>query len=455
MEKWHRNGLIWVLLCAAISVLWGISIGRGGNAWIDFRAVYAGTRCLIHEHNPYKVSDLGREYLSEDGQRPPDTPFNLQAITLYVNVPTTFVVVAPFALLPWGPAHILWMLVTGCAFVLAIVLMWKAGAGYSVPVSTFLACILAINCASVFGAGNTAGIVVGLCGIAVWCFLENRFVRMGVVCLGLSLAIKPHDAGLVWLYFVLAGGAYRKRALESLAITAVIGLTAVVWVWHVAPHWMHDWSGNLAAISAPGGMNEPGPNSFSGHSVYTVVDLQAVISIFRDDPLFYNLVTYLICGTLLLVWSIWTLRTRVSVSKAWVSLAAATAFTLLITYHRPWDAKLVMLAIPPCCMLWARRGGVGKAALWITTAAVLFAGDIPLAVFKTIADSLHVSRAGFGGQLLSAVLIRPESLALLAMGGFYLWTTLKADGAHVESRGSADLSESMSGTAGAGGAGRI
>ena len=71
------------------------------------------------------------------------------------------------------------------------------------------------------------------------------------MCLGLSLAIKPHDAGLVWLYFVLAGGAYRKRALESLAITAVIGLTAVVWVWHVAPHWMHDWSANLATISAP------------------------------------------------------------------------------------------------------------------------------------------------------------------------------------------------------------
>jgi len=172
-------------------------------------------------------------------------------------------------------------------------------------------------------------------------------------------------------------------------------------------------------------MNEPGPNSFSGRSVYTVVDLQAAISIFRDDPGFYNLVTYLICGTLLLVWSIWTLRTRVSISKTWLALAAATAFTLLVTYHRPWDAKLVMLAIPPSCMLWTRRGGLGKTAFWITTAAVLFAGDFPLAVLKTIADSLHVNRSGFGGQLLSVVLIRPESIALLAMGIFYLWTYLR------------------------------
>ena len=140
MGKLRRNGLIWVLLCAAISILWGISIGRGGNAWIDFRAVYAGTRCLIHEHNPYNVSDLEREYLSEDGQRPPDSPYYLDVIVHYINMPTTFVVVAPFALLSWGPAHILWMLVTGCAFILAILLMWNTGARHAPRVSTFLAC---------------------------------------------------------------------------------------------------------------------------------------------------------------------------------------------------------------------------------------------------------------------------------------------------------------------------
>jgi hypothetical protein len=426
MGRWRRDGLIWVLVCVAISVLWGISIGRGGNAWIDFRAVYAGTRCLIHEQNPYKVSDLALEYKAEDGQRPPDTPYNLQAITLYVNVPTTFVIVAPFALLSWGPAHVLWMLVTGCAFIMAMVLMWRAGAENAPQVSTLLTCMLAVSCASIFAAGNTAGIVVGLCGIAVWCFLENRFVRMGVLCLGLSLAIKPHDVGWVWLYFVLAGGAYRKRALQSLVITAVIGLTAVIWVGRVAPGWIHDWSTNLATISARGGMNEPGPHSFSGHSVYTVVDLQAAVAIFRDDPGFYNAVSYAFCGALLLVWAIWTLRAHVSVSSAWLALAAAAAFTLLITYHRPWDAKLTMLSIPPCCKLWTERGRVGKLAFFITAAVVLFAGDIALSVFKVIANSLHVSGDGFGGKLLSLVLLRPEPIALVAMGIFYLWVYLKA-----------------------------
>lgn len=428
MVNMRRQGLIWVLVCAGISILWGTSLARKGE-WIDFRTVYAGSRCLIHHHNPYNLRDVVREYESEDGQRPKLGP----GITLQVNLPTTYVLMAPLAALSWGPAHILWMLLTGCVFALAILLMWHVGASYAPNVSTFLACVIAIDFASAFAAGNTAEMVVGLCGIAVWCFLQSRFGGIGVCCLALSLAIKPHDAGLIWLYFLLAGGAYRKRALQSLAITAVIGLTAALWFWHVAPTWVHDWNGNLAIASARGGINDPGPNTSSAHSIYTVVDLQAAISIFRDDPRFYNIASYLFCGALLLVWSIWALRTRFTVFRAWFALAAATALTLLITYHRPWDTKLVMLAIPPCSMLWARRGRLGKIAFPITAAAALFAGDVPLAVFKTMADSLHTSEAWLGGKLLTVVLRRPESIALVAMGVFYLWTYLAAAEVHAES----------------------
>ena len=42
-----------------------------------------------------------------------------QAVVLYVNVPTTFIVVAPFAMLPWGPAHVLWVVLTAGVFILA------------------------------------------------------------------------------------------------------------------------------------------------------------------------------------------------------------------------------------------------------------------------------------------------------------------------------------------------
>jgi hypothetical protein len=412
--------LIWVLVCAAISVLWGTEIAHTKSAWLDFRAVYAGTRCLIHGHNPYNVSDLEREYLSEDGQRPTTPPTAFRSITLYVNVPPAFIFVAPFAALPWAAATLLWMLVTGTALIAGLLLMWCVGARSSVHVSTFLACILAVNCESIFAGGNTAGIVVGLCGIAVWCFLENRWATIGVVCLAMGLAVKPHDAGLVWLYFVLAGGVNRKRALASGAITAAMGAVALVWLWHVAPHWIEDWRANLAAISAHGGINEPGPNARTD-TIFSIVDLQAALSIFKDAPGFYNPATYLVCGALIAAWSVKALWGKFTEHMAWLALAAATAFTMLITYHRVWDAKLVMIAIPACCVLWAEGGKVGKVAVLITSIAALLTGDLSLTTYYVMLGGVHVNPYWFLAPAINVVLLRPASLALLAMAIFYLW----------------------------------
>lgn len=429
----RRKGLIWVLLCFATGSLWGTWNAVRGSAWIDFRGLYCGTRTLIHGQNPYEQSNVAHEYLSEDGQRPRPAPWappdasrlQFQSLTLWVNLPSTFVVAAPFAVFSWGPAHILWMLLTGLVFILSILLIWHAGASHSPRVATLLACIIGLNCEPIFGGGNAAGIVVGFCGIAVWCFLQDRFAWIGVLCLALSLAVKPHDSGFVWLYFLLAGGVLRKRALQSAAITAVIGLASIMWVSHIAPDWLHEWNVNMVAISAPGGINEPGPSAVKDGSVYSLVDLQGAISIFRDDPHFYNTVSYVTCGMFLFVWAIRTLRTRFSLPGAWLALASVTAFTLLITYHRLWDAELVMLAIPACCLLWAKRDSVGKAAIPITLAALLSSGKISLVIFESTVNSFPWSANGIVEQAINAVLIRPASVTLLAMGIFYLCVYLR------------------------------
>ena len=424
MTKTRRIALAWILLASGISILWGARVGQNGNGWVDFRAVYYGTRCLLEHHNPYKVSELEGVYRAEGGQRPSETVQAHQAVVLYVNVPTTFIVVAPFAMLPWGPAHVLWLALTAGVFILAALLTWNLGASYAPDVSLFLIFILLANCESIFVAGNTAGIAVGLCVVAVWCFLRERFVPAGILCLALSLAIKPHDAGLVWLYFLLAGGVSRKRALQTLCITVALGLAAFLWLSQVAPHWMADWQSNMSAISAPGGINEPGPAALTGGSASTVVDLQAAISIFRDDPSFYNPISYLLCGALLLAGAARALRSRFSLPSAWLALAAVTALTMLVTYHRPWDAKLLLLAIPACAMLWAEGGPARWPALLITTAGLVFTADIPLAILSILAKSLHIGTAGILGKMLTVLLIRPASLILLLLAIFYLWIYL-------------------------------
>lgn len=438
MTTAYRKSLFAVLLCMGISVVWGTYGAHARAAYIDFRAIYAGTRCLLHGHNPYNVGDVEREYLSEDGQRPSGSPFILQVITLYVNVPSAFIFVAPFAALPWGPASGLWMLLTGGVFLGAVLLMWDAGARVSLDASTLLACVLAANCESIFSGGNAGGVVVGLCVIAVWCFLSDRLIGLGVICLGLSLAIKPHDAGFVWLFFLLAGGPYLKRALQSLAITATMGVAAAVWLSHVAPHWLQDWRANLALIAMPGGINEPSPAAVTGHLTPPVLDLQAAISVFRDDPRFYNPVAYAACGVLLLVWAIWTLRSRfprshAALSHAWIGLTAAAALTMLITYHREWDAKLIMLAILPACRLWKERGRTGTIALVVTAAAVFFTADVPLMFFNALYDSCHLKNTGLAGHFIALILLRPASIVLLGTAAFYLWIYLRSAAVHVKS----------------------
>jgi hypothetical protein len=416
----HRIALALILLTSGISIWWGSPAAQTSNRWVDFKAVYYGTRCLLEHHNPYSVSELEAVYRAEGGERPSETIRARETVTLFVNLPTTFILLVPFAMLPWGAAHLMWVILTAGSLIVAGFLIWNLGANYAPVVSGCLICLILVNGEILFLTGNTAGIVISLCVVAVWCFLRERFVSAGILCLAVSLAIKPHDAGLIWLYFLLVGGIYRKRALQTLLVTSILGLFAFLWVSHVAPHWTQDWYSNMSAISARGGLNEPGPASFTGRSPGMIFDLQAAICVFWDDPRIYNPVSYLVCGALLLVWSAHTLRSRFSLANAWLALAAVVPLTMLVTYHRSYDAKLLLLAVPACAMLWAEGRPSRWLALLVTSAGVASTSDIPLIILLILTKNMHISTVGLSGQIRTALLMEPTSLILLVMGIFYL-----------------------------------
>jgi hypothetical protein len=189
---------------------------------------------------------------------------------------------------------------------------------------------------------------------------------------------------------------------------------------------MQDWQSNLSAISAHGGINDPGPASIvNSHKLDMIIDLQTVISVFRDDPRIYNPVSYLVCGALLLVWSVSTLRSRLSQAITWLGLAAIVPLTMLVTYHRPWDAKLLLLTVPACALLWAEGGPIGWIALLVNTAALVLTGDIPLTILLILTRNLHLSAATLSGKIVMVVLARPVPLILLVMGIFYLWVYIQ------------------------------
>jgi hypothetical protein len=379
-----------------------------------------------------------RIYRAEGGDRPSDTAMVRQIATQNVYPPTAFSFTVPFAMLPWGPARMLWMTLTVGSFIFASFLIWNLGANYAPILSGALIGFLLANSEILIVTGNAAGIVVSLCAVAVWCFLRERFVPAGILCLAVSLAIKPHDTGLVWLYFLLAGGVYRKRALQTLLAAVAISLPGVLWVWQVAPHWMRELHSNILAFSVHGGINDPGLASTGGHGLDMLISLQTAISVFRDDPRIYNPASYLICAPLLLLWAFVTLRSRPSLARAWLALAAIAALSMLPVYHRQVDAKLLLLTVPACAMLWAEGGLIGWFALLVNTAGFVLTGDIPWAILLGFINNSHLPATGLSGQILMAVQVFPAPLILLVMVIFYLWVYVRRCSAHAPSPAAAE-----------------
>ena len=426
MKKARMDGLYLLLLGSVVFLFLGTALESVTPvSMIDFKVVYYSTRCLLHHSDPYNERNVLRTYRDEGGERSSESAKDVQVVTQFMYLPTAFSFTVPFAMLPFGPAHLLWMALIVGGLIFASFLIWDLAADYAPIVTGALLCFLLANSELQVIDGNASGIAISFCVVAVWCFLNERFVPLGVICFAVSLALKPHDTGLVWLYFLLAGGVYRKRALQTLAVFAALNLPATLWVTHVSPHWMQELGANISSLSVHGGLNDPSPASSGAHGIGMMINLQTALSFFRDDPRFYNPATFLICGALMLVWSFTTFRSRLTPAMARLALAAIAALSLLPVYHRQGDAILLLLTVPACAMLWAEGGRVARLALLVNAAGFVLTGDITWAIILGPLSNLHLTLTRQAGQMLIAALVLPAPLILLTIAIFYLWVYVR------------------------------
>ena len=422
MTRARIHGLLLFLVGSALFVWLGTFWESTTRvSMVDFKAVYCGARGLIEHRDPYNPDELERIYLSEAAGHSSD-PLKIQlAVTRYIYLPTAFILTVPFALLAWGPAHMVWMIATGAIFILAAFLMWSLASTRAPVISGWLICCFLLTSELLIEVGNAAGIAISLCVIAVWCFLQERFVPAGILCLAISLLVKPHDTGLVWLYFLLAGGVHRKRALQTLLLTAALALPMILWVSYTSPQWMREMGSNLQTHSSHGDDSDPGPSGIEprAHGAQ-LISLQTAFSVFRDDSRFYNPASYILSGALLLVWAVAVLRTRFTPTNAWLALAAVAAISMLPTYHRQQDTRLLLLMFPAFAALWSERGLIRWLALAVSAVGVVFTGDVLLQLLGVWAYHIGTSTSTLSGQFLTLLLARPAPLALLAVSVFYL-----------------------------------
>lgn len=407
-----------LLGCVVFLALGFLVVTVGRAPLMDFRTAYYAGQCLLKGSacDPYKESDIERLF-SQEVPQPPLQGFAHLVVTRSIYLPSALPLALPFGLLPLHPAIYLWLSIIAVSFVLASLATWSVASNHAPFSSACLLFFCLANSMQLLNSGNPAGFVVPFCILAALSFVNDRFAPAGIVCFAIALAFKPHDGGLIWLYFLLAGGVYRKRALQTLAVVAAFSLSALFWISHISPHWTQELSGSFAALAGIGRMNDPR----AIHGACMMTNLQTITSIFWSDPSSYNLASYIIWCPLVLIWIYITLRKRPTRSSAWFALASIAALSVLPVYHRQYDAKLIILAVPAFAILWARPGRMAWAALAVTSAAFFFNGDFPWVALLLGASKLHLFDPGPHQTLAVALSNFPVPFSLLVMGVFYLW----------------------------------
>jgi hypothetical protein len=379
----------------------------------DFKDVYSGARCLLHHCNPYDMDQIKEQYLAGGGDPDEIRPFHIYNANY---PPSALFLATPFAMLPWQPAHLLWLAISITVVIVAAFLMADLCAPFSPLAAVAMIALLMATSLLMIMLAQPAMLTIGLCVIAVWCLLKDRFPVLAIVCFALSLTLKPHIGGLVWFYFLLSGAAlYRRRAWQILLATILLSLPGVLWASFTpqSAHWMHDLHVNLVGVAAHGNASDPGP---ANDEASGIASLQTVVSLFRDDPHVYNPVSWLLIGVLLVAWIYTTIRMKPSKKKDFLGLASIACLALLPIYHRVYDTRLLLLTFPALALLLSEGGITGIVAFLLAAMAIVVMSN-PFSHFVDVHYWLHSPHHGLIGTIL---LMREVPLSLLVLGSFYL-----------------------------------
>lgn len=412
----RTDGLYFLLLGSLTFIAIGLILDRQDRpALMDFRTAYFSARCLVQHCDPYDPGDVMGLYTRAVSPTQL-SPTDRLVIGANVYPPSEFIFTVPFALLPYETSQILWFTLGALSFIFASYLMWEIGARDAPIIAAVLLCFFLINSGSLLYIGNPSIFAVSLCIMAAWCFARQKHELLGVACLAVSLALKPQDSGFVCLCFLMLGSGFRKRALQAVGLGAAMVAPAVLWVSFTSPHWLGEMGANRLAFFTAGSINDPAVP----HATCAITSLQAITSFFWSDPHSYNLAAYIVSVPILIALAIFTLRGRNSWENMWLVLASIAALSMLPVYHRQYDAKLIILTIPACAMLWSKRGLLGWTALAVTSVTLASNADFPWISFVTLIERMHLSLTGSNGRLLTALWVFETPFVLLTAGIFYL-----------------------------------
>ena len=394
----HRASLFVALVFFACAIFF---VERGPYRAIrysttgDFSTVYAAARCWLHGGNPYERAEL--KHALAAGGAPPDLQRD-QDVNPSVYLPAALPWAALVAWLPWWPANAIWCLLSVAIFGLSL---WKLLEGSEVTTSVgwlFASAALLFSPTYVgIYDGNPSVAAISLTTLAI-CLAPRHRVAGGIL-LGIASCFKPQIAvcavGLLVLWRMWP-------ALVAAAMTFAVSLA--VGVAFVSRGWLATERQNIALSFLPGGQSDPSPTS---HVAWQLLNAQTLTSYpFDASRLTDASVWVVLLGVIILF--LWR-RQRAAYRSFGHDAAFAAAVTLAVTYHRYYDAQLLLLLIPATVVWWRE----GRRAQTLSVAVCLAALAFPL-------QSVFARRMGEAARIASPgqfALLRFQPLAVITLCG--------------------------------------
>jgi hypothetical protein len=339
MAQSSRRDLRALTLCGAALAFFLLGGLRAQVDRNDFVPVYQGARCLLHGCNPYGTGEL-----------------------LYP--PSTLLVLSPLAVFPYPVAWLLWFLLSGALFISAVVAVLSLCPDRHRWLATTLGAVLLAGSSLLLILGQPSAFSVSLLAIGTTLFLKGRNLPLGAVLVTLSLAVKPQMGALVVLYLFLRGIHRRYAALSMVGAFAL--LLCGGFILKMDPQsadWRASLKSNVSRAVTPGATDDPRP---ANEHAAAALNLQTVTSVFFVDEKAFNDAAYGIFAVLFIVWGIAAFRISPKLDNHLQSIAAVTVLTLMPVYHRNYDSRLLLLAIPGAVIAFGRRPVLGTAISILT-----------------------------------------------------------------------------------------
>jgi len=360
-DRWfHRVAAAVFLLCAFYFTFFWIA-HRDGVRMRDFLAPYTGSRCLWAGCNPYDLPQVQHEFARAGGLQQ-DHP--TWAFEPPVYPPSTLVALLPLSFLHYHAARAVWYGLTAALFFAASLALISFAAERYRPWAMLLGAFLYWSepVGLSFNIGQPTGVAVSLAILSLWLFFRNHRSAAAVICLGISLALKPQLAGLFLIYFLLQSR-FRTYAFKSAALGAaflIVGILCLT-LSPASHQWRSDYRTQVANSQAPGAVNDPSPQSGYARQF---TDAQIVFALFDNSPSRDTKYAYVLGAILFSTWIV--ILPRTPEEDLFQVLAAIACIGMLPFYHREYDLVLLMISFPALIEMMIQRHKVAWSALFCT-----------------------------------------------------------------------------------------